>query len=180
MATPTIPPKTSATTTPGGRLPEMIVPPEVIPNLDELVIEDGKPVDNIYIEKQERLLAEALNINRDNWASGRPFQVFANVGLFFANKQDPLVPDVMLVVDARGGTDLDLRENRSYFLWVIGKPPDVVIEFVSDRRGREEDFKREQYERIAVPYYVIYDPLDRLHKGPLRAFRNEAGTYVPI
>ena len=27
------------------------VPPKVIPNLDELVIEDGKPVDNIFVEK---------------------------------------------------------------------------------------------------------------------------------
>ena len=34
--------------------------PEVIPNLDNLVTEDGTAVDNIYTEKQYRLLTEPL------------------------------------------------------------------------------------------------------------------------
>lgn len=155
------------------------VPPEVIPDLDKLVIENGEPVDNIYAEKQERLLTEPLYCH---WSApgGKSFQVFANVGLFYADKTDPLAPDAMLATDIPTGGNLSLRENRSYFIWDRGKPPDVAIEFVSDKRGREEDFKFDQYARIGVPYYVIYDPLNKLSKAPLRAFVNHAGVFQPL
>ena len=34
--------------------------PAVIPNLDELITEDGKPVDNLFVEKLYHLLTEPL------------------------------------------------------------------------------------------------------------------------
>ena len=156
------------------------IPAEVIPNLDEQVIEDDEPVDNIFAEKQQRLLAESLNLNWQGPGEGHSFQVFANVGLLFQDKQPGLSPDVMLATDIPTGGDLNLRENRSYFLWERGKPPDVVIELVSDRRGREEDFKLDQYARIGVPFYAIFDSTERLKKGVLRTFVNHAGRYQPL
>jgi len=156
------------------------IPPEVIPNLDELVIEDGTPVDNIFAEKQERLLARSLHSSWPGPGEGRTFQVFANVGLFYADKTPALAPDVMLATDISTGGDLMVRENRSYFIWERGKPPDVAIEFVSDLREREEDFKFAKYARIGVPYYVIFDPSERLGKGILRAFVLHGGAYQPL
>jgi hypothetical protein len=156
------------------------IPPEVIPNLDEQVIEDDEPVDNIFAEKQQRLLARTLYSSWQGPGEGRSFQVFANVGLLFRDKQPGLAPDVMLATDIPTGGDLTLRENRSYFIWERGKPPDVAIELVSDRRGREEDFKLEQYARIGVPFYAIFDPTERLGKGVLRAFANHAGLYQAL
>jgi hypothetical protein len=176
MATPTIPPPTG----PQGTMPQTVIPPEVMPNLDELIIEDGQPVDSIYMEKQERLLTEPLYSGWTGPGPGHNFQVFANVGLFFAWKEDPLVPDVMLAIDIRLGHDFTKRENLSYFMWDRGKPPDVVVEMVSNRRGREEDFKLDRYARIGVPYYIIYDPEGRLKHGVLRSYRNDAGTYQPL
>ncbi len=158
---------------------QYILHPEVIPNVDDLVIEDGKPVESILAEKQYRLLTEPLYVS---WKapSGRPFLAVSNVGLFFAFKQPPLVPDVMLSLNVPGENDLANKENRSYFLWVIGKPPEVVIEIVSDRRGGEDSQKMDRYAEIGVKYYAIFDPFDHLHEGILRVFRLSGAVYQII
>jgi Uma2 family endonuclease len=171
-------PETDATT--GGEVPAPIVPPDRELTIEELIIDDGEPVDNIYIEKQQRLLTEALYSSWPGPAPGRPFLALSNVGLFPEKKQTPLVPDVMLAVDVPGNRDLALKENRSYFLWIVGKPPDVVLEFVSDRRGDEDGYKMARYARIGVPYYVIFDPEGWLNGGVLRSFELEKDTYRPL
>ncbi len=152
--------------------------PEDIPDVEELVIEDGKPVDNFLVEREYRLLTEPLYTC---WRSSRGrFLATANVGLFFAYRQPPLVPDVMLSLGMPPARDLTQKENQSYFLWVIGKPPDVVIEIVSDLRGKEDTDKLLAYASIGIPYYVIFDPRNRLRKGALRAFHLLAGKYHPV
>jgi hypothetical protein len=47
---------------------------EVYPDTSLLITEDGKPVDNLFVEKQYRLLTEPL---WTSWKSpeGRPFRV---------------------------------------------------------------------------------------------------------
>src|SRR5437763_1174450 len=128
------------------------LPPECIPNIDELVIEDGKPVESIFAEKQYRLLTEPLYNSWPGPAEGRPFLALANVGLFYQMGQPPLVPDVMLSLDVPRARDLSVKENRSYIMWVIGKAPTVVIELVSDRRGGETSYKLSEYAQVGVPY----------------------------
>src|SRR5258707_22477 len=130
---------TSITSTPavpthradGTPLPEL--DPSVIPNLDDLVTEDGAPKDSIYIEKQCRLLTEPLYSSWAGPGEGRPFLALTNVGWFHTWGQPPWVPDVLLSLDAILGGDLRTRAGHSYFQWLIGKPPDVVMEIVSDR-----------------------------------------------
>lgn len=71
----------------------------------------------------------------------------------------PLVPDMFLSLDVRvGDEDWWLKENRSYFIWVHGKPPDVVVEVVSNEKGGELDRKMREYAWMGIPYYVVYDP----------------------
>jgi Uma2 family endonuclease len=152
----------------------------VAPDITHLVIEDGIPVDGFFAEKQYRLLTGPLY---DNWpgpADGRPFVVFSDVGLFFTTEDPPLVPDVMLSLGVRLKADLRQKKHNSYFLWEFGKPPDVVIEIVSDRRGQEYGYKKDTYARIGVGYYVIFDPLDKMHEGELRSFINHGGIYQPL
>ncbi len=162
----------------GEAEPRFVLSPEDIPRTEDLVIEDGKPADNLFVEREYRLLTEPLY---SSWSSPRgPFLAVANVGLFYAYREPPLVPDVMLSLGVPAGRDLTLRENRSYFTWIIGKPPDVVIEIVSDLRGGEESDKIVAYARIGVTYYVIHDPLDRLHHGLLRVFYLSKGKYEPM
>jgi hypothetical protein len=164
----------------GAGEPAFDLPPECIPNIDELVIEDGKPVDSIRAEKQHRALTEPLYASWPGPGEGRRRLVLANVGLFFQMKQPPLVPDVMLALDVDPARDLSVRQNRSYIVWVIGKVPDVVIELVSDRTGGDLGHKRRDYARIGVPYYVVFDPDNFLEQGELQVFRLSGGRYEPI
>jgi hypothetical protein len=115
-----------------------------------------------------------------SWAGpgeGRPFLAMCNVGLFYESKNPPFVPDVMLSIDVRAGDHLLLKENRSYFVWLFGKPPDVAIEIVSDQSGGEDSHKMLSYARMGIPNYVIFDPENRLKGGTLRVYSLNAGTY---
>lgn len=156
------------------------VPPELMPNYDAIIIEDGKPVDSIVSEKQMRLLTEPLYTAWGGPGEGRPFIVLANVGLFYHPRLPALVPDVMLSLDVQVPQDMALKQNRSYFIWEYGKPPDVVIEIVSNREGGELDRKLQEYGRQGVAYYGVYDPHGYLLPTPLRLFGLRARTYTEL
>jgi putative restriction endonuclease len=165
--------------TPPEAAAPLTVPPEVVPDLSKFVIEDGKPVDGILSEMEMRLLTEPL---KSNWSApeGQPFVVMANVGVFYADREPPVVPDVLLAVGVRQGTDLTERENLSYFAWTRGKAPDIAIEIVSNQEGGEDSYKLRTYARVGVPYYVIFDPDDLLRAGVLRAFELRGRRYRPL
>jgi len=159
--------------------PPYLLDPADVPDTSLLVTHDGKPVDNLFVEKQYRLLTEPL------WTSwkpsdGKPYRVLANVGLFFKYRSPPLVPDVMFAVDADTPADSPASDHRSYFVWVTGKPPDVVIEIVSDKRGREDTDKMKAYQQIGVPFYVVFDPDEILDGGVLRVFGRQVTGYRPM
>ena len=159
------------------------LPPEAIPDLTRFPIEDGKPVDSIHNEKQQRLLVNALQRPWPGLAPGRRWMVFANVGYFFRTKPTRgLAPDAMLSLDVEQGDPLIELADRSYFLWERGKPPEVAVEVVSDRTGEELGNKRVQYARGMVPYYAVFDPRLLLGEELLQAFRRDpdTGEYVPL
>jgi hypothetical protein len=56
------------------------------PSLDHLIADDGQPVDNFFVEKQQCLLTEPLNSSWAGPGDGRLFIVTSNVGLFFEPK----------------------------------------------------------------------------------------------
>lgn len=144
--------------------------PADVPDLDQFVTQDDTPVDNLYVEKQQRLLTEPLYSSWSGPGGGRSFLVLANVGLFYSSIEPPLVPDAMLSLDVPAELHPRQKEHRSYFTWIMGKYPDVTIEIVSDLRGGEEGEKMRAYARMNIPYYVIYDPENELGHGVLRAF----------
>ena len=149
---------------------------EVRAVVENLVTEDDVPVDNMFVEKQMRLLTEPLF---SSWSGPeqRPFVAMANVGLFFALRQPPLVPDVLLSLGVKVPADIHLKHNRSYFIWEYGKPPEVVIEIVSNRKGGEDTDKLATYAEIGIRYYVIYDPDRLLGAEELRVYRLEGLTF---
>lgn len=151
--------------------------PELWPNIDHIITEDDEPVDSIGSEKQQRLLAHILF----GWAgpgNERPFAVFANVGLYYSVHEPPLVPDVMVSLDVKLPKDIwQKKANRTYLMWEYGKPPDLVIEIVSNKIGKEDDLKKEKYARIGIKYYVIYDPAQRLSKEKLRLYELRTHGY---
>ncbi|NJO43241.1 MAG: Uma2 family endonuclease [Cyanobacteria bacterium RU_5_0] len=131
----------------------------VTPDISHIVTEDDTPVDNFQSEKQQRLLVEPLY---SSWSPAAPFIAAANVGLFYALKEDPIVPDVFLSLGVEMPADWSLKQNRSYFAWEIGKFPEVVIEVVSNRKGGELGDKKDDYARIGIAYYAVFDPLKQL------------------
>lgn len=141
------------------------------PSVEHLVTEDDTPVDNIFSEKQQRLLTEPLYTSWAGPGEKRSFLVLANVGLFYGLHEPPLVPDVLLSLDVQAPADPWPKSNRSYFLWEYGKPPEVVIEIVSNREGDEAGRKLEIYTRIGIPYYVIFDPLEQLDLEVLQVYQ---------
>src|SRR5947209_7479452 len=151
--------------------------PTDVPKIDSVVIDDGAPVDNIFSEKQMRLLTEPLYSSWGGPEPGHQFLALADVGLFYTDTDPPLVPDVILSLDISQSGDLALKENRSYFVWRRGKVPDVVIEIVSNREGGEETDKLRAYARLNIPYYVIFDPFNMLGGGVLRVFARMPRGY---
>jgi len=150
------------------------LPVELHPNIDHIVTEDGKPVDNQFSEKQQRLLAEVLYCS---WQPGEPFVAMSNVGLFFAIHTPPFVPDVLVSLGVSSPADPFPKKNRSYFVWEYGKVPDLVIEVVSNDEGGEDTIKLKGYAKLGITYYIIYDPEEHLSSKPLRVYRLASGRY---
>lgn len=155
----------------------------IAPDISNLVIEDDTPVDNFQSAKQQRLLVEPLYSSQ---VLPPPFIADANVGLFFALKQDPIVPDVFLSLGVQMPEDWSQKQNRSYFVWEFGKVPEVAIEIVSNREGNELGSKKRTYARIGVAYYAVFDPLrqlqgkDEMNRELLRVWALTAGRYVEL
>jgi Uma2 family endonuclease len=164
---------------PGNGAVDYELDPAVIPNLDDLITEDNSPTDSIYTEKQQQLLTESLYSSWHDPNEDRPFLALADVGWFFHMGEPPLVPDALLSLDAAPAGPLRSREGRSYFQWLIGKAPQVIIEIVSDHRGGEDGLKMRQYARQGVLFYIIYDPDNLLGAGVLRTFALLRGRYEP-
>jgi Uma2 family endonuclease len=150
------------------------LPPELHPNIDHIVTEDGAPVDNLYSEKQQRFLADSLY---NSWKPGEPFVAMSNVGLFYAIKKPPFVPDLLVSLGVEPPKDLFPKENRSYFIWEYGKAPEAVIEVVSNKQGGEDSIKLKGYAQIGIQNYVILDPDRNLDSRVLRVYRLKGRAY---
>ena len=151
--------------------------PPVSADIESLVTEDDTPVDNMPSEKQQRLLTEPLYSSWGGPGAGRTFLAAANVGVFAEARNPAIVPDVFLSLDVQVADNWWDKRHRSYFVWEFGKPPDLVVEIVSNREGNEVGSKRLAYARMGVGYYVIYDPLHQVMQEDLRIYRLRDGGY---
>lgn len=148
----------------------------VDPDISDLVIEDDEPVDNFYSERQQALLSDALYAS---WKPGAPFVAMVNVGLFYALKKPPYVPDLLLTLGVSPPEDLTEKKNLTYLIWEYGKRPDLVVEVVSNV-DRHEERKLRGYADIGIPYYVIYDPYGHLSDRVVRAYELHGSDYVEL
>ena len=155
--------------------------PRRLPDFSRIQIEDGAPVESRFQELQMRLLTESLQLS---WPpmrlqDGRQAEVFADVGLFYDPPRPPIVPDVMLSLDLEpipeGTTD---KGYNTYSVPHRGKPPELCIEIVSNRKGKEYK-KLDTYAKAEVPYVVIFDPKKRTSRMVVRAYVLYDGAYLP-
>lgn len=139
------------------------------PDVSNLITEDDTPVDNLFSEKQMRLLTHSLYAS---WKPEFPFITMANVGVWVALNRPPVVPDVMVTTHVSAPVDVKDSEFKSYFSWQYeGKVPDIVVEIVSNTKGGELDHKLRNYQHIGVQWYVVYDPLGCLKGDLLSVFK---------
>ncbi len=145
---------------------------------ENIVTEDDEPVDNILSSHHMRCWHEPL---RDSWKPGRKFICNANVGVFPHPMGQPLVPDFFLSMDVETPADLELKandkRNRSYFISEYGKPPDLTIELVSNKKGGELSQKIIDYAAMGVRYYVVYDPGQFIQKQIVASYELVGGIY---
>ena len=154
---------------------ELIIP---APDVSHLVTEDDTPVDNLFSERQMALLRETLYTSWAGPGEERTFVAMANVAIYATNFTPPLVPDLLLSLDVTLPEEPLLKEHRSYFLWLYGKPPEVVIEIVSNRKGGELSNKLLDYARMGVAYYIVYDPEGEISEEPLRIFTRQGAHFT--
>ena len=152
-------------------------PSNVMPDVEALVTEDDTPVDNMPSEKQQRLLTEPLFSSWSGPGAGRPFVAAANVGVFPEPRNPAIVPDVFLSLDVQVHENWWAKEHRSYLVWEFGKPPDLVVEIVSNQKGNEIGRKRQRYAEMGVGSYVVHDPLRQVMDEELRVYRLRGGRY---
>ncbi|MGI8504614.1 MAG: Uma2 family endonuclease [Hassallia sp.] len=129
-----------------------------VPDANQLVTEDDKPMDNFASEKQQRLSVSSLYSSRQN----QTFLAAANVGIYHTDGEPPIVPDIFLSLDVQVPQNWWEKQNRCYMVWRFGKPPEVAIEIVSNKEGGELGKKLEIYEHMRVSYYIVYDPTQQL------------------
>ena len=146
-------------------------------DIETLVTEDDTPLDNMPTEKQQRLLTEPLYSSWSGPGGGRTFLAAANVGVFPERRNPAIVPDMFLSLDVQPHRHWWDKAHRSYFVWEFGKPPDLMVEIVSNQKGNEVGHKRQRYARIGVGYYVIHDPLHQVMDDDLRTYRLSDGSY---
>ena len=156
-----------------------LCPPEAQPKIDHLITEDDRPVDSIYDERKEYLLVAPLYESWSGPGEGRNFIAMGNVGLFAVPKNPAIVPDALLSLDVQLPSNLRDKRHRSYFVWEFAKPPDVVIEVVSNLEGEELGKKLKIYARMGISYYVVWDPLKLLGEQRLWPFALDGRSYTP-
>ncbi|NJK78917.1 MAG: Uma2 family endonuclease [Chloroflexaceae bacterium] len=160
--------------------PLLTIPPECWPNVDHLVTEDDTPVDSIFAEKQQRLLVDSLYASWTGPGAGRSFVAMSNVGLFYSVNESALVPDVLVSLDVSLPENPHIKAHRSYFVWLYGKPPELVIEDVSNKIGRELDYKLQMYARIGISYYAVFDSDHYIQEKTLQLYERHPAGYVPV
>ena len=144
-------------------------------DLSNLITEDDEPVDNFPSAKQQRILVEPIYSSSN---LQRPFLADSNIALYSTPRAAPIVPDMFLSQGVQVADDWWEKENRSYLLWEFDKPPEVVLEIVSNQKGKEDTAKLHDYAALGVLYYVIYDPQRQLSADLLRIYQLVAGEYL--
>ena len=149
-------------------------------NWDAIITEDCTPVADYTTEQHSGLQTDTLY---DSWVHsvyGKAFIVAADVGIFSSPDEPPIVPDFFLSLGVTKPTDRRPKRNRSYFIWEVGKVPDVVIEIVSNQEGEEEGYKKRRYADLGIRYYAVFDPLHEVNAETLRLYQLQDDHYVEM
>jgi Uma2 family endonuclease len=159
--------------------------PRYLPTADELPCSDDTPVDEdwsrrkppakeVRNELQEIIPSLLKSILRILWNDRMDWSFGIDMGIYSHPERPPIVPDGFLCLNVERHYDEDLR--LSYLLWEEEIPPILVLEVVSTKPGGEYTTKLDEYTRMGVLYYVIYNP-KRRRKPRLEIHKLVNGKY---
>ena len=107
---------------------------------------------------QEPFITDSLYLARDHFRDRSDVLMSSNTFIYYdeGNRRAAVAPDWYVSF----GVDPDaIREIESYLLWVVGKPPEFVLEIASPSTfANDLGWKRDLYARIGVREYWRYDP----------------------
>ncbi|ACB50586.1 unknown [Crocosphaera subtropica ATCC 51142] len=148
-------------------------PRHCLPSAEDLPDSDDTPVDNELQDLIPHVLKDILALiweERMDWYFG------VDMGIYYdpENPTEVIVPDGFLSLGVPRIIDSDLR--LSYVLWDELVIPTMILEVVSQTRRGEYTQKKEDYAKMGVLYYVIYNPL-RKRKARLEVYQLNNGEY---
>jgi Uma2 family endonuclease len=144
---------------------------------ENVITEDDTPVDNIFSEKQLRLSIDSLQNAVIDWTD-RDFMACTNVAIYNEGEKTPIVPDMFLAMDVKQPSTWFEKKDKCYFVKLMQKVPDLVLEIVSNKIGEEEGTKKAKYASMGVKYYIVQDPYLYLSDEALKLYvLNEDGQY---
>lgn len=133
------------------------------PSVDQLVCDDGEPMETARHRQQMTVLIESLE---HAWAGREDFYVGGNMFLYFSEtqtrKNDFRGPDVFVVMNTTR------RERRAWVVWEEGgQTPDVVIELLSESTEHVDrgDKMRIYARALRVAEYFLFDPFGAKLEG---------------
>jgi Uma2 family endonuclease len=145
--------------------------PRYLPTADELPCSDDTPVDNELQEIIPNLLKSILQIQ---WGERMDWFFGIDMAIYSHPDRPPIVPDGFLSLNVERFYDEDLRP--SYTLWEEKVAPILALEVVSSNSGGEYTNKLDEYAKMGVVYYVIYNP-KRRRKPRLEIHKLIDGNY---
>ena len=127
---------------------------------------------------QEPFITDSLYLVRDHFRELSDVLMSSNTFIYYdeRDRRASVAPDwyVSFGVDPEA-----IREIESYLLWLVGKPPEFVLEIASPSTfANDLGWKRELYARIGVREYWRYDPKGgELYGEPLVGEELVNGAY---
>jgi Uma2 family endonuclease len=144
------------------------------PTQAELPCDDGIPMETQRHKLQMDLLIDTiqpwLDQRADGYVGGNMFVYYS---LAQVKNQDFRGPDFFAVLD------VPKKERLSWVVWEEGKPPDVIIELLSESTAHNDKHeKRLIYQnQMRVSEYFWFDPFN---PDDLAGFNLHRGIYEPI
>ena len=136
---------------------------------------DGRPMGDTDFHTQALIwLREALE---DFFSGLAGWYVATNLIVYWdrTNPRKRRDPDVLV---ARVSHD---KPRRSFRVWEEKTVPRALFEVLSKKTWRVDmGPKKEEYARVGVPEYFLFDPEIMYLNPPLQGFRLRKGVYVPI
>jgi Uma2 family endonuclease len=135
---------------------------------------DGQPMAETDLHRE--VMTDLINGLKRRYAHTPDVYVSGN--LFFydvqGNPRSSFSPDVFLVKGVPPG------RRRVFKLWEEGRVPCLVFEITSDSTHREDESKKERYQRLGVEELIFFDPLGDYLDPQLQGYRLDNGVYRPI